>query len=79
MPRKKETRGRKRTLTKRQYKKNQAEAQAKWKKDNLKAVSIRFDLKKDIDILTKLAEVPNKTDYLRKLIRADIVSNGFDI
>ena len=75
---KKETRGRKRTLTKRQYAKNQAKAQAEWRKANLKAISIRFDISDDADILQKLGSVPNKTDYLRKLIRADIVANGID-
>lgn len=75
---KKETRGRKKTLTKRQAVKNHTAAQNRWNAANTKIVNVRFNITDDSDILQKLSSVPNKTDYLRKLIRADIVANGFD-
>ena len=78
MKRKKETRGRPRTLTKRQYAKNQAAAQEKWRKEKMKGVSIRRNIESDADVISKLESVPNKADYIRRLIRADIVANGFD-
>ena len=72
MPRKKETRGRKKTLTARQYKKNQAASHERWLKASMKAMTIRFNLEGDADVLAKLEGVENKTDYIRRLIREDI-------
>ena len=78
MSTKKETRGRKKTLTKRQAVKNHTAAQNRWNAANTKIVNVRFNITDDSDVLQKLSSVPNKTDYLRKLIRADIVASGFD-
>ena len=44
----------------------------KWKKGNTKSFSLMFMFKSDADIIAKLESVPNKTDYVRQLIRADI-------
>lgn len=78
MKQKKETRGRKKTVTKRQAVKNHTAAQNRWNAANTKIVNVRFNLADDADVLQKLGSVSNKTDYLRRLIRADIVANGFD-
>lgn len=37
-----------------------------------KAVLLRFSREQDADVLAKLDSVPNKTDYVRKLVRKDI-------
>lgn len=78
MPKKKETRGRPRTLTPRQAKKNQAASRENWRSSHTRIINVRFNLDTDSDVLQKLDSVKSKTDYLRKLIRADIVANGFD-
>ena len=44
----------------------------KWKKNNTKQYAFRFMTKSDADIIAKLDNVPNKADYIRQLIRADI-------
>lgn len=44
----------------------------KWQSQNVRRVTIAFMRKTDADILARLDSVPNKTDYIRKLIRADI-------
>lgn len=47
-------------------------ATARWKKEHTKQVKFNFNIDSEIDILEKLESVPNKTDYIRTLIRADI-------
>lgn len=74
MPRKKETRGRKKVLTAKQYAKNQMENTANWQKENTRCINVRFSVEKDNDILSMLDSVPNKADYIRRLIRQDIAS-----
>lgn len=46
--------------------------QDRWKKANTTAMMIRWVNKSDADIIQKLKSVPNKADYIRQLIRADI-------
>lgn len=43
-----------------------------WKKSNTKSIMVLFYAKSDADVLAKLSEVPNKTAYVRELIRKDI-------
>ena len=47
-------------------------AQYKYEQANQKKVTFKFHLKYDADILEKLNSVPNKLQYLKNLIRADI-------
>lgn len=63
-------------LTPRQFQKNQQAAQRRWRQQHAKNITIQFNAETDADVLSKLASVPNKTDYIRGLIRADIVKNG---
>ena len=73
MPRpKKETRGRKRTLTPKQRQKNIIASNEKWRKANTKIVNMRFNIDSDADILERLDQVENKADYIRQLVRRDI-------
>ena len=72
MPRKKENRGRKKTLTARQAKKNALAANERWRSSHTKIVNIRLNIESDSDVISKLDSVPNKTDYIRSLIREDI-------
>lgn len=65
-------------LTASQYRKNQMEAQRQWRKKHAKSIALQFNIEADADILQKLEQVNNKVDYIRKLIRADIVANGID-
>lgn len=76
MPKKKETRGRKRTLTPKQRQKNIIASNEKWRKANTKIVNMRFNIDSDADILEKLDQVENKADYIRQLIRKDIENNS---
>lgn len=45
---------------------------AKWNKANTRRIALVLMLKSDADVLAKLDTVPNKTDYIRQLIRRDI-------
>ena len=47
-------------------------ATSRYLKANCKGFYLQYNLKTDADIIKKLQEVPNKQDYIRKLIRADI-------
>lgn len=41
-------------------------------KGNWKAVLLRFDKEKDKDVIAALDSTPNKTAYVRDLVRGDI-------
>lgn len=62
--------------TERQARAAQQRNLAKWQKANCRNVMCRFFIKSDEDVLAKLDSVPNKTDYIRRLIREDIARNG---
>ena len=47
-------------------------------KHHYKTVTIKFKKEDHADVLQKLSSVSNKTEYLVKLIRADIVANGIE-
>lgn len=47
-------------------------ATSKWQKKHIRQVKVNFNLDTDSDVLAKLDSVPNRTEYLRDLIRADI-------
>ncbi len=44
----------------------------KWHKSNVKRYGFAMMLKSDADVIARLDSVPNKNDYVRRLIRADI-------
>ena len=48
------------------------ERSKEWNKTNLKSVTIQFNKVSDKDVINRLNQVPNKTDYIRQLIRKDI-------
>lgn len=41
-------------------------------KDRKRAVMLKLDRKDDADVIGKLDSVPNKTDYIRVLVRNDL-------
>lgn len=43
-----------------------------WQKENIKQISIKFNLDTDKDILAMLEKQENRTDYIRQLIKKDI-------
>ena len=47
-------------------------ASAKYTKEQIKTIGIRFHREKDADILRWLDGVENKTEYCRELIRRDM-------
>ena len=74
MPRKKETRGRKPLdLTPNKKQKYINDRQNAWKKGHNKMISIRYNIETDKDILEMLDSVSNKADYIRQLIKKDIL------
>ena len=74
MPRKKETRGRKPLdLTPKKKQKHINDRQNAWKKEHNRMISIRYNIETDKDILEMLDSVPNKADYIRQLIKKDII------
>ena len=51
--------------------KAQARASAKYDKENTKGIYLKLNLKKDADIIEKLASIENVQGYIKNLIRAD--------
>lgn len=49
--------------------------QERYKKKNIKQLKFELNLKTDADIIQKLENIPNKTGYIKKLIREDIKNN----
>ncbi len=75
MPQKKETRGGAHNVkykTEKQRKKAILTRINHWHQANTRCISVRYNLINDIEILNKLDSVPNKADYIRKLILNDI-------
>lgn len=73
MPKKKETRGRKPLeLTPKKKKEYVLDRDNSWKKKHTRCINVRFNIENDKEILEKLDSVPNKADYIRKLILNDI-------
>lgn len=48
---------------------------AKYQKKNMTTLKVRFHNVNDLEVINKLNGVPNKTDYIRQLILADIHKN----
>lgn len=52
-------------------------ATAKWKKEHTKQIKFNFNLVSDADVIQAiLTAEPNKTEYVRKLVREDIRRNS---
>lgn len=49
--------------------------QDRWQAKNTTRTVLRWMNSSDADIIAKLQSEPNRTDYIRKLIRADIESS----
>lgn len=50
--------------------------QERYNKEKTKMYTIRVVLDTEQDVITKLDSVPNKSGYIKSLIRADITQNG---
>lgn len=44
----------------------------RWQRENTRRIVCKFFLKSDADVINQLDKQDNKTDYIRRLIRADI-------
>ncbi len=51
-------------------------AQAKFTKENTISLSLKLMRNTEQDIIEKLASVPNKSGYIKRLIREDIKKQG---
>lgn len=49
----------------------------KFNKESTTTCNLRLNKRTDADIILKLNEVPSKMGYIKALIRADIIANGF--
>ena len=49
---------------------------AKFVKEKTISVNLRLNKNTDSDIIAKLASVPSKMGYIKRLIREDIAKNG---
>ena len=58
--------------TAKERKKATLERGSRWQKENTRCINVRYHLKNDAEILEKLDSVPNKGNYIRQLILADI-------
>jgi hypothetical protein len=47
-------------------------------KEKYRPFTIKLDRKEQADVIARLESVPNKAEYIVRLIRADIVANGFE-
>ena len=52
---------------------------AKYQKEKMRTIGVKFHLINDADVLAKLDDVPSKMGYIRKLIRDDIKRTGFQV
>ena len=52
--------------------KAQYKANRKYQKANTKSYGFMLNKKYDAELIEKLDSVPNKTDYIRQLIKADL-------
>ena len=50
----------------------QKRARNKWQAKAMRQIALRFNRENDADVLRKMDSVPNKTDYVRQLVRDDI-------
>lgn len=64
--------GRKKTLTDKQYQKNQLAVNKEWKRTHTKSCNLTLNIDKDSDIITWLETKTNKQEYLKSLIRDDM-------
>lgn len=55
----------------------QLRADERYNKKSTTTCNIRLNKKTDLDIIQKLNEVPSKMGYVKALIRADIIANGY--
>ena len=69
---KEERKERKKQVQKEYEKRTGYAANKKYRKENIKGISLQLNLNTDQDIIKKLDEVPNKQGYIKSLIRADI-------
>lgn len=51
---------------------NKREYDNQYIRENYRKYQIRFSYKNDEDVISKLDSVPNKIDYIRQLVLADI-------
>lgn len=58
--------------TKAQKRKAANASKLKYQLEHTKMMTLKLRIEEDKDILEKLDSVPNKIDYIRQLIRADI-------
>lgn len=63
-------------LPPKKLKKNIAEQQAAYAKENTKSYSFRFMLKTDSDVIEQLEKQDNKSGYVKTLIREDMKKSG---
>ena len=68
--------GRKRTLTRQQFRKKQNENTSQWRKVHTRSCNLCLHIENDKDIIEWLEQQPNKQQYLRELIRKDIKNNN---
>ena len=54
-------------------------ATAKYQKEKMRTIGVKFHLINDADVLAKLDDVPSKMGYIRQLIRDDIKRTGFQV
>jgi len=69
-------RGAKKTLTPLQYKKNQQEANIKWRKEHTKSCNLTLNQDTDKDIIEWLSKQQNRQGYIKELIRQDMKSKS---
>ena len=68
----------KRKYTPAQRIKKQAEYINEYRKKHYRSYSFQINSETCKDVIAKLDSVPNKVDYIVRLIRADICANGYD-
>lgn len=52
--------------------KNRTVINDRWQRENTRRIVCKFFLKSDADVIAHLDKQENRTDYIRRLIRADI-------
>lgn len=50
------------------------QANARWDRENTKWINFKLMIKSDADVIAQIQRQPNRTEYLRRLVRDDLLT-----
>lgn len=71
-PKRRKRRRRKHVISAAEYKKRQLASVARWNKSHLRGLCIHLNTDKDAELIEYFYSQPNKTEFMRRLLREDL-------